>query len=557
MYKRSVSAGFLLAMLCVSGAAPTEAAQLGAAATETGARGGGGYEDLVVLFEQFREFREPAVNDGVPDYTASAMERQYAELGEYQRRLAAFDISEWPISQQVDYHLVRAEMNGLEFYHRVMKPWSTSPDFYWGSPNSSSMPFYGVAALPEVPLGEEEVEAYRLKLRALPRILAQAKDNIVVAEGKRDAALLGIRSMEKGSLLLRESVALVQEHHPEMVADVDAASAAVESYKAWIEENLDAMTAPTGVGVENYDWWLKNVWLLPYTWDDVRTTARREYARVVASLKLEEYRNRNLPPLEPAESEAEWSRQWSEAERYLFRFVREGEFLTFPDNLTAPVLELPVPLWLTESATQGEPLDLFDHMIWRNPLQRAIHYGATGHALDRVRPQPHLSPIRATQRLYEMTYPRNEGLGYGLEEALMHAGILDDRPRAREVVYIVAAYRASRALADLSFHANELDYVESVRFGAEMTPYGWAARDSYFLWDHAGARDTMWAPGVEAAYSLGKAQFDKLLADRAHQLGDSFRMGAFMDEFLDAGLMPFSLIRWEMTGLTDEMERLW
>ena len=114
-----------------------------------------------------------------------------------------------------------------------------------------------------------------------------------------------------------------------------------------------------------------------------------------------------------------------------------------------------------------------------------------------------------------------------------------------------------RALADLSFHANELDYAASGRFGVQATPYGWAARDTFALWDHDGARDTMWAPGVELAYSIGKVQFNKLLADRAHQLGDSFRMGSFMDAFLDAGLMPMSLIRWEMTGLTDEIERLW
>ncbi len=330
-------------------------------------------------------------------------------------------------------------MNGLDFYHRVLRPWATSPDFYWGSASSTSMPFYGVAAPPEVPLGEEELEAYGQKLRALPGILAQARGNIVLTEAKRDAALLGIRSMEKGGLLLRESLALVREHHPHLAADVVTAATAVGDYRAWIEDNLDAMTAPTGVGVENYDWWLKNVWLLPYTWQEARAIAHSEYGRVVAALKLEELRNRDLPKLEAAPSEAAWIRQWNEAEEYLFRFVREGQLMTLPDNLTRPVLETPSPVWLTDSATPEEPLDLFDHMILRNPLQRAIHYGATGHALDRVRSKDHLSPIRASQRLYEMTYARNEGLGCGLEEMLMHAGILDDRPRAREVVYLVAS----------------------------------------------------------------------------------------------------------------------
>ena len=41
----------------------------------------------------------------------------------YRARLDAFDIQDWPVAQQIDWHLVRAEMNGLEFDHRVRRPW--------------------------------------------------------------------------------------------------------------------------------------------------------------------------------------------------------------------------------------------------------------------------------------------------------------------------------------------------------------------------------------------------------------------------------------------------
>ena len=36
----------------------------------------------------------------------------------------------WPIPQQVDYYIVRAEMSGLDFDHRVLKPWVNNPAFY-------------------------------------------------------------------------------------------------------------------------------------------------------------------------------------------------------------------------------------------------------------------------------------------------------------------------------------------------------------------------------------------------------------------------------------------
>ncbi len=39
--------------------------------------------------------------------------------------------------------------------------------------------------------------------------------------------------------------------------------------------------------------------------------------------------------------------------------------------------------------------------------------------------------------------------------------------------------------------------------------------------------------------------------------GDDSQLKAFLDEFFDAGLIPFALIRWEVTGLDDEIRRLW
>ena len=88
------------------------------------------YEDLVKLFREWREFQKPEINAGVPNYAAAAMEEQRRGLPEFQYRLAAIDPSSWPISQQVDYHIVRAEMNGLDFDHRVLRPWSRNPCFY-------------------------------------------------------------------------------------------------------------------------------------------------------------------------------------------------------------------------------------------------------------------------------------------------------------------------------------------------------------------------------------------------------------------------------------------
>jgi len=88
------------------------------------------YSCLVDLFNEFREFIKPNVVDGVPDFTAAAMEKQYEGLKLLQKHLAAIDISGWRIGQQVDYQVVRAEMNGVEFDHRILRQWARDPGFY-------------------------------------------------------------------------------------------------------------------------------------------------------------------------------------------------------------------------------------------------------------------------------------------------------------------------------------------------------------------------------------------------------------------------------------------
>ena len=57
-------------------------------------------------------------------------------------------------------------------------------------------------------------------------------------------------------------------------------------------------------------------------------------------------------------------------------------------------------------------------------------------------------------------------------------------------------------------------------------------------------------------YNVGKVQVDRLLATRAEQLGDKFNLGEFFNEYFACGLIPASLIRWEMTGEEDELKKM-
>src|SRR4026207_603734 len=112
---------------------------------------------------------------------------QQRELVEWQRRLAAFDTTGWSIPQQVDYHVVRAELNGLDFDHRVLRPWARNPGFYvtvfWDQSDQPARegPFaYGAVELWKYPFPLRPADLAQLEpgIRAIPGLLAQARQNL-------------------------------------------------------------------------------------------------------------------------------------------------------------------------------------------------------------------------------------------------------------------------------------------------------------------------------------------------------------------------------------------
>src|SRR5438876_7111933 len=255
------------------------------------------YADLISLLAGWREFQKPKLVDGVPDYTPAAMAAQQRALAGYQQRLAAIDPRDWPVAQQADYHAVRAEMNGLDFDHRVLRPWERNPAFYVGVVGDESDqparegPFaYGTVELWRWRLPPTAQQAAQLaeRLAAIPGLLRQARGNLT--GNARDPWSYGIRSIEDQRELLMD-LRDKAGGHPVLAAAARRALEATEEFVLWLKAQAPAKTGPSGVGVENYDWYLANVQLLPYTWADEVTLAQRELARasyLIGKLEIDE-----------------------------------------------------------------------------------------------------------------------------------------------------------------------------------------------------------------------------------------------------------------------------
>lgn len=157
--------------------------------------------------------------------------------------------------------------------------------------------------------------------------------------------------------------------------------------------------------------------------------------------------------------------------------------------------------------------------------------------------------------MYKIGTDREEGFAFGLEELLIHAGLLDGRnPHGREVAYEQAAFRTVRAMSDIMMHGHVWDLDESMRYCVAKAPHGELLENSHHLWFEL--ETTLRGVGHHMVMIVGKALLLHLFRDQSTLLGKKFVLRNFMDEVANSGQIPFSLIRWEMTGLDDEVSRL-
>jgi uncharacterized protein (DUF885 family) len=159
--------------------------------------------------------------------------------------------------------------------------------------------------------------------------------------------------------------------------------------------------------------------------------------------------------------------------------------------------------------------------------------------------------------LYNIYDSRNEGTATAVEEMFMHAGLYDDNPRAREVVWIMVAQRAARGLGSLYAHANELTMEEAGGIHTEWTPRGWMKTEKELLIfeQHLYLRQ----PGYGTSYITGKYLLEEAMAAYAQQKedrGEPFKLRDFFDELNAIGNIPITLGRFQMTGSEDDVIRM-
>jgi hypothetical protein len=375
----------------------------------------GSYQDLLALSAQWQTFERPPVRSGAPDYTDGTVARRQQELVAHQARLTAIDPTGWPIGQQVDHALLRAQMDGLDFDIRVLRPWARDPAFYksiWteqsDTPAHEGPTHHAVVELwtytfPLTPASEARLAT---GLAAIPPLLAQARTNLT--GNARDLWATGIGTMKEQAADLADLGKQTSQAGPELKRAIAAAGAATNEFVGWLEQQAPSKTGPSGVGKESYTWNLQRVHLVPLTWDDEVMLLKRELARAHASLRLEEQRNRGLPPLTAAASPEEYARRANEAVTKYLAWLRGRDVLTVQDYLD-PALRRHVGAYVPVErrnffaiASHYEPMTLYAHFF---------------HWFDHAWMEfaPHASPIRRGALSSNLWDSRSEGMATAME----------------------------------------------------------------------------------------------------------------------------------------------
>lgn len=517
------------------------------------------YEDLVSLFKEWRTFEQPPLLNGAPDYTKASFEKRWPDFKELQSKLQSIDTSGWSTENQVDWMIVWAEMNGYDFNHRVLKPWTRDPTFYktvWS--HRSDVPAHEGPthhATTELwtytfPLSTAERVRLMKDLKVIPPLNTQAQQNLT--GNARELWIAGIRDIKNQSTVLTElkNDPLIKEDK-ELISIIDQAITSTDELASWLEKEGQSKTGPSGIGKENYSWYLQNVHLVPLSWEDEVMLLKRELARAWSSLKLEEHRNRNLPELKDADSPEAYDKMADEAAKSLIKFLDEQEIVT-----VKPYFEPALREHLGEYLPKDERnfFTIGEHYDPRPLYSHFYHW----FELARMDTEPHQSEIRKGPLLYNIFDSRNEGTATAVEEMFMQAGLYDDSPRVREIVYIMIAQRAARGLGSLYAHANEMTMEEAGGIHTKYTPRGWMSTEKELLIfeQHLYLRQ----PGYGTSYITGKYLLENAMAEYA-RLKESdeepFQLKDFFDTLNSIGNIPISLGQWQMTDSKRHMEEIY
>jgi uncharacterized protein (DUF885 family) len=492
------------------------------------------------------------------DYSLSAVLMRRLHVKEVLGKVRAMDTSKWSKDDRIDWLLFRAQLEGADFFSRVMDFEVTDPQTYV---NECSNGIFSLLKK-EYDTPRNRALAATARLKQMPFVIEQGKGNLTrPVQLYAQLAIDSARSID--SLFTDSMMTLAKDMSPaernELVKSRDAAIASIHGFADWLEKRLPGMVPFKPMGEANYNYLLKNVYLLPMDAKQVDMLGQTELARYRA---LESWlpdpsladpnpaRSANVPKDQDAFLKAYESREAEQID-----FLKKNNLVTLPPYLGRfEIRQLPEAFkptspggFMNAPGVYDKDSSGFYFIPTYNPqsknfyIRAAIedprpilgHEGIPGHFLQ-LSIANHLSD--------EIRRQHSDGIlieGWALygEEMQMRTGLYALNSPGMGQVLRLSRYRAARIGADVNLQTGKWTFEQAVNYFMEA---GGLDRESA-TGEAAGAAAN---PSQKITYMVGKWQIMRLLGKYRDRQGANFRLGKFHDDLIKNGSLPLSVIEW-------------
>ena len=534
-------------------------------------------DDLANDFWAWRAHQQPFLSDDIarierppnwePDWSAAAIEQQRSDLVAFEQRWREMETASWPVARQVDWRLIGSAMARVRWELDVTRLPERNPMFYI----YQTLVAVFEELLKTYPFDEARSAEIVRRLKRFPRILEDGQINLAHA-AVRPFALAALEASKdprpRLTKMCRELQPFLKGESAAQLEDAtETAITSLESFRAWLNARLPQMAEETAVGRDGYVFFLKHVALMPFTPEQLLVMGQQEWERSLAFEAIARERAKDVPELPLFPDQAAQMAREEQDELMIRRFIEEQNLLTVPTWLKH-YRNLPLPAYIEPLADLGVCDDLtsptrldqngvsyifppsptlgyFALATARDPRPLIVHEGVPGHYFQMAIAWAHENPIR---RHYYDSGP-NEGIGFYAEEMMMQAGLFDDSPRTREIMYNFMRLRALRVEVDVKLALGLFTIDQATEYLRTRTPMdeGTARFEAVFFAS---------SPGQAITYQIGKLHIIKFLAEARRVQGDAFNLRAFHDYLWKNGNVPLALLRWEYLGLDDEVAQL-
>src|SRR5882762_7956555 len=212
------------------------------------------------------------------DYGLSALLARRLHVKEVLAKVKAMQTEQWSKDDRIDWLLFRSQLESVVFFDRVIDFEETDPQTYV---NECSNGIFSLLKKDyDTPRNRSLAATSRLK--QMPFVIEHGKQNL--NKPVRLYAQLAIDSARSIDSLFTDSLMTLAKDLPpseknDLIKARDAALASIHGFADFLEQRLPGMVPFKPMGEDNYNYLLKNIYLLPLNANQVEMLGQTELAR--------------------------------------------------------------------------------------------------------------------------------------------------------------------------------------------------------------------------------------------------------------------------------------